>query len=213
MDLEHELRRLDVAWPETPAFRFERRRRRWPLALAVAAAALAAVLAVPQSRGAVLRFLHLGAATIERVETLPPAVQRPLERGLGQPVSPERANLVVDLHVPPGPTPRLYLLGGNVVSMVLDHRGEPVLLSELGDVGYFKKVLAGETAVERVRVGAAYGFWIHGARHDVFLPDASPRLAGNTLVWVEGRTTYRLEGRALTREGALDVARSLRGYP
>ena len=43
--------------------------------------------AVPQSRGAILRFFHLGADTIEFVDTLPPADERPLDAGLGAPVS------------------------------------------------------------------------------------------------------------------------------
>ena len=49
------------------------RRRRWPLAVAIAAAAVAAAFAVPQSRGAILRFFHLGADTIQVVDTLPHA--------------------------------------------------------------------------------------------------------------------------------------------
>jgi hypothetical protein len=38
----------------------------------------------------------------------------------------------------------------------------------------------------------------------------SPRLAGNTLIWLHQSTTYRLEGRRLTRAEAVDLARSLR---
>src|SRR5436190_1987978 len=96
MSLETELRRLgaEVAWPETPrlaprvaAALPSRRRLPWRrglgLALAVLLVALAAALAVPQSRGAILRFLHLGGVTVERVERLPRAQQRPLGADIG----------------------------------------------------------------------------------------------------------------------------------
>jgi hypothetical protein len=216
MDLARELRRLDVDWPETPAFRLElaprRKRRRWPaVAAALAAAAIAAALAVPQSRGAILRFFHLGAATIEVVETLPPAEQRPLEAGLGPvvPLLQAQAFLGRPLLLPPGPKPAIHNPFGNVVAMVFRYKGEPVLLSEFGDVGYFKKMLGGGTGIDEARVGNAYALWIHGAQHDVFFPGASPRLAGNTLIWTTNDATYRLEGKGLTRAGAIALAESL----
>src|SRR5690349_1909994 len=91
MDLARELTRLDVDWPVTPELRLDlapRRRRWWIVAVALAAVlAIATAFAVPQSRGAILRFFHLGAAHVEVVDTLPPAEQRPLEEGLGQVVS------------------------------------------------------------------------------------------------------------------------------
>ena len=71
MDLERELRALDVEWPPTPHLRlaFEplvRRRSRRPLVAVVALAlvAIVAALAVPQSRGAILRFLQIGRAHV-----------------------------------------------------------------------------------------------------------------------------------------------------
>src|SRR3954469_21217731 len=91
MDLARELTLLDVDWPEAPELRLDlapRRRRWWIVAVALAAVlAVAAAFAVPQSRGAILRFFHLGAAHVEVVDTVPPAEQRPLEVGLGQAVS------------------------------------------------------------------------------------------------------------------------------
>src|SRR5882757_6788981 len=96
MDLEHELTGLaaHVEWPSTPELelalepRAARRRRGPALVLAfVALAAVVAAFAVPQSRGAILRFFHLGAATIVRVDRLPPAEERPLSAGIGPVVS------------------------------------------------------------------------------------------------------------------------------
>src|ERR687886_740221 len=83
-------RELDV--PAAPDLRgavgqrIERRRarRRWlALAAGLAVVAVGIAFAVPQARSAILRFFHIGAATVERVETLPPATRRPLVSGLG----------------------------------------------------------------------------------------------------------------------------------
>src|SRR3954462_6769143 len=95
MDLARELRAAaaHVDWPQTPVLKLAlepRRSRRRPLAAALVFAvvlAIAAAFAVPQSRAAILRFFHLGAATIIHVDTLPPAEQRPLAAGLGAPVT------------------------------------------------------------------------------------------------------------------------------
>src|SRR5437764_392315 len=104
MNLESELRGLTIDWPETPPLRLElgRRRRRWPIAVALAAAALAAAFAVPQSRGAILRALHLGGALDQR--------RAPRGR-LPAPLTPpcrERPSLGArPHHLPPrGPQPR-----------------------------------------------------------------------------------------------------------
>src|SRR4051812_21678764 len=128
MDLAHELSALaeHVDWPATPELRLElepraRRRSRRPLyaALALAAiVALAAAFAVPESRGAILRFLHLGGVTIERVDTLPPAAQRPLEAGLGRAVTLAEAKrqLGHDILAPEvSPLPQLHLQDNNIV--------------------------------------------------------------------------------------------------
>jgi hypothetical protein len=224
MDLTRELSALaeHVEWPATPELHLElearvRRRGRRPLAAAVALAALlalAAAFAVPQSRAAILRFLHLGGVTIVRVEQLPPAEQRPLEAGIGRPVTLAEATrvfghaiLVPDL----SPRPQLYLQGRSVVSMVFDYRGEPVLLSEFGSSGGFlKKLAAGGTSVENGGLGDQASLWISGVPHDLTFPGASPRLAGNVLLWETRRATYRLEGKSLSRADAIALARSLR---
>src|SRR3954470_6850786 len=120
MNLETELRALDVAWPETPAFALKPRRRRWPLVAAPAAGAVVSAFAVPQSRGAILRFFHLGAASVEVVETLPAADRRPLTEGLGRPVPLAAARtLVPGLRVPPvSPPPHVYYEGGEIIALI-----------------------------------------------------------------------------------------------
>jgi hypothetical protein len=215
MNLETELRSLSIDWPETPQLALElTRRRRWPLAVAlVTAAVVAAALAVPQSRGAILRLFHLGGATVQVVGTLPPAESRPLTAGLG-PVLPlgtvER--LLPGLLLPRlEPPPALHYAPDVVVSLVVEHRGQPVLLTELGGGGaYLKKLASGSTRIEPVRVGADAGLWISGGPHVVSIPQHSPRLTGDVLLWAHGATTYRLEGPGLTRDGAIEFAQSLR---
>jgi hypothetical protein len=208
-----DLKSLEIAWPETPAFRlaFEPRRARWPLAVATALAAVAAAFAVPQSRGAILRFLHLGGVTIERVDRLPAAEERPLGAGLGPVV--DAATAAAELGRRPllpelDPPPPLHLANGPIVSLVFAYRGEPVLVSELpfADVGILKKVAAGATRIEPV----ANGLWLSGGAHVFVFPGAPPRLAGDVLLVQRGGLTLRIEGERLTEEDALRLARELR---
>src|SRR5690348_17580359 len=115
MDLERDLRALRVEWPATPPFvlRVEprRSRRAWIAAAAVALTALAVAFAVPQSRAAILRLFDIGGAHVQVVDTLPSAKERPLDAGLGDPVSLARARHVFpQLLVPPlDPLPQLHL--------------------------------------------------------------------------------------------------------
>ena len=213
MDLERELRAVRVEWPATPAFTmtFERRRRLWPAAVAVALAAVALAFAVPQSRGAILRFFDIGSAHVQVVDTLPPAQELPLDAGLGALVSlAEARHAFPQLLLPPlVPLPALRLAPGDFVSLVFSYRGHPVLLSEFGSGFYLKKLVSGETSIDFVAVRGSEGAWLSGGNHVVFL-NRSPRLAGNVLLWATDRATYRLEGPGLTKADALALADSLR---
>jgi hypothetical protein len=220
MDLERELRALPIEWPATPQLRpvlarRRRRRRRWPLVAAIALAAVAAALAVPQSRGAILRFFDIGADKIEVVDTLPYAQQRALDAGLGRPATLVYAHrLVPTLLLPPAGSTFALRASGSVISTVFLSGGKPVLLSELGSQSYFlKKLVGGQTNPDWVRVRGAYGVWLAGKPHIFFFPREPARLAGNTLIWQGNDTTYRLEAPGLTKREALDLARSLRDTP
>jgi hypothetical protein len=219
--LEQSLRALaaELEWPETPelAARLEPapRRDRRRLVLAVAAAVLLAVaiaFAVPPARSSILRFLHLGGVTIERVSVLPPAQERPLGADLGAVVSAAdaRAALGAPFRLPRlGGTPVLHESYG-VVSALLDDHG-PVLLSETSAVGLLKK-LSSTSVVEQAPIGPGVdGIWIAGAQHVFFGPGLPPRYAGNVLVWERDGVTYRLEGRGLTKARAVELARELDG--
>jgi hypothetical protein len=213
-ELEQALASLEIDWPETPSFelRAPAARARRPVVLAIAVAVIVAVgcaFAVPQSRGAILRFFHIGGETIERVHRLPPASERSLRASLGFGISrTEAANLlgrqfaVADV--------QLYRTGV-VVSALLP--GD-VLLSEArtgDDPILMKKFVSGATQVEAVAlVPGVTGLWLHGGRHVFMAPQLPPRFAGNTLVWQRDRITFRLEGKSLTRAEAARLARTLR---
>jgi hypothetical protein len=214
-ELERTLASLEIEWPETPAFelRFQRRRRgRVVLAVALALlAAIAVALAVPPARSAILQFFHLRGATIERVETLPPARERTLRASLGAPIT--RADAVALLNRPFAvPGVRVYRSGIVVSALIGEPR--PLLLSEMytgGDWRVLKKFAGGSTEVEQVTIGAGVpALWIHGGRHVFMAPTVPPRYAGNTLLWQRGGVLYRLEGRGLTLERARRLAQSLR---
>ncbi len=209
--------------------RLERRRRRpfpWrpvAIAFAVVVVAVAAALAVPQARTAILRWFHLGGATVERVETLPPAVERSQAGGLGRPVSRAEAERLLGfrLALPPlegGAPKRVYLLDRSLVTVVLRAHGHPVLLSEFAssDSGLLKKLAVGKTVVQPAQVNGDPGLWLEGRPHALTYLDRSlgfrqrtVLIRGNVLLWVHGRLTLRLEGK-LTKSQALQIARLTR---
>ncbi len=213
---------VEIDWPATPDFagrlelapRPERRRRR-ALFVAVAAVvlAIAVAMAVPKARSSILRFLHLGGVTIERVSVLPPAEERPFAADLGGRVTPAQAATVLGARFalpPAGGAAHLYERYGVVSALLV--APDPVLLSETRFTGLMKKAAAGSTAIEWVSITPGVdGVWITGAEHVYIGPEAPPRLAGDVLLWEKGGITFRLEGRTLTRERALELAREILG--
>jgi hypothetical protein len=221
MHLEPELRALarEIAWPPTPTLRPQLEPRRGqprrPLlaAIALAVTAVAVALAVPQSRAAILRFFHLGAATVQLVEQLPTAQERPLGAALGPvvPTATARATMHGDLLFPPlTPPPPLHLRDG-IVSLLFRYHRAPVLLSEVYDRnGILLKKLAGPTThIVPVRIDSNPGLWLSGAPHVYFFPGAPRRLAHDVLLWHQGHLTLRLEGRHLTERAAKALAQAL----
>jgi hypothetical protein len=222
-ELERSLRELaaEVRWPETPALaaRLElapRRRRapRWAvIAVATALIAFLVALAVPEARSSILRFFHLGGATIERVSTLPAAEERPLGAGLGRPVTAAEAAsaLGAPFRLPATRgTPVLREADGAVSALLATPA--PVLLTETAGTGLLKKLASIATSVESVELSPGVeGIWLAGAPHVYFGPSAPPRLAGNVLLWERDGITYRLEGRALAKARALELARQIDG--
>jgi hypothetical protein len=203
-------------------------RRALAIGLAVLAVAVAAVLAVPQTRAAILEFFHLRGVTIERVEELPtvPIQQHFNEVFLGQRVTLEEARDAVHFRVVVpealGEPDEVYLQQSNppggMVSFVYGTKEQPrAILTQFEAAVHdaiFKKVAVG-TTIDQVEIDGGPGFWIEGAhvfdyfdRRGEFRQELI-RLAGNTLLWERGKVTLRLEA-DVSEDEAVKIARSVR---
>jgi hypothetical protein len=190
--------------------------------------------AVPSVRDAVLEFIGLQGATIERREDLPPAPPiEPLELGTRTTLEAAGERLAFEPLVPsdPGDPDGVYVSDrapGGEVSLTYRPRedlprarttGLGLLVTEIrGDLTpeLFGKLVGPNASLEELTVGGEPGAWIEGAEHFFFYrrPDGSIvedelRLAQNVLLMQRGRILIRLEG-AFDRDRALEIAASLR---
>lgn len=193
------------------------------LAFVAVVAAVAIAFAVPPARSAILRFFHLGGATVERVKTLPQARERTLARGLGRPLPLPQAEDQVgfDLALPPldRRPERAYVIRDSVATVLLRSHGRTVLLSEFPSLGgeeALKKLAVNATVIDPVQVRGRAGLWLEGAPHvltwidrDTGYRERPVLVRGNVLLWLRGGLTLRLEGR-LSKAQALELARSIR---
>jgi hypothetical protein len=193
------------------------------IAFAVLVLAVGAAFAVPQARSALLRFFHLGGATVERVDTLPNAVERRQAGGLGVPLTRAEAERRVGfrLALPPfhgGQPARVYVLHDSLATVVLHAHGKTALLSEFlsSGEGELKKLTSDVTSIEPASVNGEPGFWLEGGPHVLSYIDPQTgyrsvpvRIRGNVLLWTRGERTLRLEGK-LTKVQALRIARATR---
>jgi hypothetical protein len=201
-------------------------RRALALTFAVLAVAVAAAMAVPQTRAAILEFFHLRGVTIERVQTLPTV---PIQQGFGEllvgdRVSLDEARKAVEfpLVVPKalGDPDEVYLQKdfppGGMVSFVYGTKEHPRALFTQFEATVqeviFKKVAEG-TDIEKVTVDGAPGFWVGGAHYFSYFDrnlqyqQEQVRLSGKALIWERGTLTLRLEA-DVTKSEALRIARS-----
>jgi hypothetical protein len=254
-ELERMLTQLgrELDWPETPdlaprvrarlAGPAPRRRRsaltwglRRSLALALVLLLLLAAVtaaAVPGVRDAVLEFLGLQGATVERRISLPtPPPERPLDLGRRTTLE-DAAGLLAfeplvpaDLGDPDGVFVRRGVPGGEVSLTYWPQPGLPrarstrlgLLLSEFrGDLhrDYVGKIVGPAAVVERLTLDGGRAIWIEGAEHFFFYRDPNGqmienelRLAENVLLLERGDLLVRLEG-AFSRPQAIRIARSL----
>ena len=185
--------------------------------------AAATLAAAPGVRARIADWLGIGAVRIERVDRLPDASPS-ADLGLGARTTLAAARRTAGVPVPTitalGPPDAVYVdrrvPGGGSASLVYlarpglpaATRGVGALLTMLpgGDPLIVKKLLGAGTSVQSVDVDGGFGVFVSGDAHLVAPPN---RLAGNTLLWVRGDTTYRLET-ALGRDAALRLARSVR---
>jgi hypothetical protein len=195
--------------------RIERRRRRvlvLAFAAALAVVAFGIAMAVPDARSAILRFFHIGSVTIEQVDTLPAAEERPLAAGLGPPLSraEAEARALVPIVLPAGQRPTRFYARRGMIGAFLEVDSTPVLLVEfVGDrVSAVKKFAAPRTRLEGVQVDGGFGLWIAGGKHVLRWEFGASRLAGNVLIWLDGDRTFRLEGE-LGKGEMLELARDI----
>jgi hypothetical protein len=222
-------RRLAAEAPARRPFSF---RRRLVVAFAVLLVGVAAVMAVPQARTAVLEWLGLRGVTIERVPTsrtvtetaaAPPAVE---ELFLGRLVTLAEAGRRVRFPLVPPPAElgepdAVYLseaVSGGQVAFVYFDRDEEVsiLLTQFRaglEEDFIHKAVGPETEIELVSVAGERGWWLEGEPHEFVYVDpetseprpATLRLATNTLLWQRGELTLRVEG-DLSRAEAIRIA-------
>jgi hypothetical protein len=243
MTLERELQALgiELAWPETPDLATAVRvavettpRGRRPLfgrrpGLAIALAVLvvvAAALAVPPARTAILRALGIGSVRVQLVDELPPLSPRLQLSLLGPPLTLAEARerfpgrlLVPDSDTLGLPDEIRVLDAPAQVSYVwLQPPGVRLLVSVISGrfVGSgFVKVIGPETTLDELTVDGRRALWITGEAHGFGLEGASGvdfeelRLAGNALLVDDDGTTIRVEG-DLALDQAIRVVRALR---
>ena len=126
------------------------------VALAVLVVAVATAFAVPPARSAILRFFHLGGASVVRVETLPPAVERSQAGGLGEPLTRDAAErrVAFQLVLPSAgpPTCTCWATRSRQSSSALYGRPGPASPSSRDGAQFLEKLVAGRTDVERLQV-------------------------------------------------------------
>jgi hypothetical protein len=216
VNLENELRGVGIDFPPPPDLRsnvlarLERpRRRRWLVVSLAALAACGALLAIPQTRAAILRVFEIGGVRIERVETQPTGERSALVTGSRVTLAEAQRAVQFPL-AEPTRYERVFLnrsIPGGMVSFV----GDGFVLSEWQGEQIFQKSAGPDTRVQQLQVDFAPGVWITGAPHSLTYVDRNGvpheqmrRLAGNVLIWHRSGVTYRLEG-AKSLEEALKL--------
>lgn len=230
-ELELALRQLAVDYPATPDLagpvgrrlaegRRPTRELRRPLAIALAALVVVAgaLMAVPQSRSAILDWLGIGGVTIHYVDELPATEKAREDLALGDRMSLAQARELAgfDVRVPAVEgldDPVVYRGHVGQVSLLYGSEDEPrLLVTQLLGTGAYEKLLSTETDVEIVVEPDAEGAWLEGGEHVLFFPTLGPesqRLVGNTLLMQrDDGVTVRIEADIPKRE-ALRIFRSM----
>ena len=190
------------------------------VALVVLGAALAAVFS-PGARSAFRDwFDFVPGVHVERVEKLPPSARiRAFDLGRRVSLDEARREARFELRLPTGVGKPSEVFvdrdgaGGVAVTAVY---GRGLVLTEWrSNHIFFYKLLGPGTSTEIADVHGVDALWLTGGDHAVFYRGADDveyerdgRLAGNVLLWQQGRTGYRLEARVPLRR-ALALARSL----
>ena len=196
----------------SPAPRLVRRRRRWRRFVALTVTVALAI--APGPRGAVARWLGIGAVRIERDSTrqvagVPDAILG-LDLGTLTSVSEASAQLGHPLAVMTKRRPdqvwtdKLVGAGSMIVSSVYVNGDSAFLVSEFpgpGSIVMNKKLLGQGSQVEFFDLNGRSAMWISGSPHEVLVQSANGnvtsvpiRIAGNVLLWADETRTLRIEG-------------------
>ena len=200
--------------------RFAWLERRVLVAAAAALVVAGALMAVPQSRSAILDWLGIGSVTVRYVDELPEVDRRTTDLGIGERVTLEQARERVGftIRVPRIEgldDPDVYLrqpLGQ--VSFLYGSEDEPrLLITQVAALGAIEKLVGGATNLTVVAVGDERGAWLEGGEHVLFYPGGTVeplRLVGNALVFErEEGVTVRIEA-DISKEEAIRIALSMR---
>lgn len=199
-------------------------RRLAAVALAVLVVGVAAVMAVPSARTAVLDWLGIRGVSVTRVETLP-EVTMLRTHDLGARITlaeaRERAPWLVEPRLDMiGEPDEVYystaIPGGQVTLIWGERRKVQLLMTQSPGEAFAEKMLTPGTSAESAEVDGKPGVWFSGEPH-VFiyrdergdLREETARLARNTLLWQDGQLTVRIEG-DLSKDEALEIARTVR---
>jgi hypothetical protein len=190
-------------------------RRPLVIALAALAVAVAAVMAVPQARSAILDWLGIGSVTV-RFDELP-KLERTGDLGLGEEMSlseaRERASFPIKVPTIEGlDDPKTYFRGeiGQVSFLYGSEDNPKLLITQIIGTGALEKLLH-ETNIQIITADGARGAWLSGGEHVLFLPGlGEQRLVGNVLILErpDGVTT-RIEA-DVSKDEALRIYRSMR---
>ena len=197
------------------------RSARWRVAAAVGVIVALVMTVLPGPRAALGRLLGIGGVEITTGAEIDPGVSRSYDLGRRVPVA------VVLAAFPGSPVPELgepaeayagrpaggtsLVWGASDRLPAIGDTGAGLILTTFptSDVPEIHKQVGVDGAITNQIVAGHPGAWIEGAHEMAFVtPDGDPegaRIAGNTLVWTDGHTTYRLES-SLDRAAAVDLA-------
>lgn len=181
------LARLDEPVSQTEPIAADRDRRRWALVASVAVVVAVAVIAVPEARHAVARWLGLDGVSVE-----------------------------IDPNLSPSSPAGTFTTPGPGESRVITVDGRPILVSAIAgtlDEALISKTVGSSDQVQSVDVSSWPGLWIAGGPHEVMyraLDDSVlvERVAVDTLLWQQADVLVRLEG-FTDLDSALDYASTI----
>lgn len=241
MNLEQELHALAAAldWPpapdvteavlarldETPRPRRVFPRHRLAIVVAVVVAAVAATLAVPQARTAILRALGIGSVRVVHVDELPTAALRSDLSNLGPVLTRDEADELAPFPLLRFDRDRLgkpdEIRGIDLPSSVsyvwrAGDGGVRLLVSQLSgrvEEKGFIKVAGPGVKIDELTVDGHQAFWITGEAHGFGIDRGTfdfeeLRLSGNALLVNRGDLVIRIEG-DFDRDEALAVYHAL----